>query len=206
MENILLEKGIVEERIVTGKSKERKRFSTKKEPKKTFSNFQRNQFRALFSSMALSDRKSMILVRINTTLLSLLIAFHAYIAQNVPLGNWIVMTAVLGTGISLISGLLSAKPGGIRKALKKQILVRHPDLKANVLLHFDSPSLEEYEEAMDDVVRSQSLQIGNQARTTYLINTMLLRQYKWLSFSYNAFITTFIVVIGVFLVGSLLAL
>ncbi|WP_075590749.1 Pycsar system effector family protein [Labilibacter marinus] len=205
MENILLENEIVEERMDIKEPKERKRFSTKKEPKKTFTNFQRNQYRALFSSMALSDRKSMILVRINTTLLSLLIAFHGYIAQNVPFGNWVVIVAVLGTGVSLIAGLLSSKPGGIRKTLKQQILVHHPNLKSNVLLHFDTPTLEEYEEAMDEVVRSQSLQIGNQTRTTYLINNMLLRQYKWLSFSYNAFITTFIVVISIFLVGSLVA-
>ena len=204
MENITLKRAFVEERLDIEEQPKRELYSTKKEPKKSLTNFQRNQFRTLFSSMALSDRKSMILVRINTTLISALIVFHSYVEQNVPMGSIILIAALIGIGISLIAGLLSSKPSGIKKVLNQQILPKYPHLKDNVLLYFGAPSLDEYEEAMDDVVRSQELQIGNQVRTSYLINSMLLRQYRWLKFSYNAFIITFIIVISVFLVGVLM--
>ncbi len=204
MEDILLERTLVEEKLDISVPKERKKFDTKKEPKKSFTNFQRNQFRSLFSSMALSDRKSMILVRINITLISGLIVFHHYIEQNVPLGSILEITAIIGIGISLVASLLSSKPSGVKDVLKQQINPNYSDLKDNMLMHFSNPTLEEYEDAMDKVVRSQHLQIGNQVRTSYLINFMLLRQFKWLKFAYNSLITTFVVVIFIFLIGLML--
>ncbi|MGQ1783574.1 MULTISPECIES: Pycsar system effector family protein [unclassified Saccharicrinis] len=220
MEKDILVQNIVEEKLfveniggneLPKKKKEnnergqlRELYATKKEPKKSLTNFQRNQFRTLFSSMALSDRKSMILVRISTTLLSALIVFHSYIEQNVPLGSVVLITAIVGVGISLVFGLLSSKPSGIEQVLDKQIIPKYPNLKNNVLLFFTQPTLDEYEEAMDEVVRSQELQIGNQVRTSYLINSMLLRQYRLLTLSYLSFIITFVAVIGIFLIGMLL--
>ena len=101
----------------------------------------------------------MILVRINSTLISALIVFHGYVEQNVPLGSVILITALVGIGVSLIAGLLSSKPSGIKSVLNLQIIPKYPELKHNVLLYFGEPTLEEYEEAMDDVVRNQDLQI-----------------------------------------------
>jgi hypothetical protein len=192
-----------EDPIFSNKKNEHGLFYTKKEPRKSFTNFQRNQYRALFNSMALTDRKSMILVRIDTTLISVLIVFHNYVVSHVQLGALVVVFALIGIGVSLISALLSSKTPGflIKRTLKKQILHQYPELKYNVLMSFTDPSLEQYEMAMDEVVNSQELQIGNQTRASYLFNLILMRQYRLLEFSYNAFIVTFIVVILMVLVG-----
>ncbi|MCW3804678.1 hypothetical protein [Plebeiibacterium marinum] len=183
--------------------KERGLYYTKKEPRKAFTNFQRNQYRALFNSMALTDRKSMILVRINTALISVLIVFNHYIMDHVPLGKSLIILALLGMGLSLITSMLSSKTPGflIKRTLKGQIMPKYSELKYNVLMTFDSPSLEEYEEAMNEVVNSQELQIGNQTRASYLFNRILMRQYRLLEFSYNAFIVTIGLVIVLFIVG-----
>ena len=183
--------------------KEHGLYYTKKEPRKAFTNFQRNQYRALFNSMALTDRKSMILVRINTALISVLIVFNHYIMDHVPLGKSLIILALLGMGLSLITSMLSSKTPGflIKRTLKGQIMPKYSELKYNVLMTFDSPSLEEYEEAMNEVVNSQELQIGNQTRASYLFNRILMRQYRLLEFSYNAFIVTIGLVIVLFIVG-----
>ncbi len=192
-----------EDTIFDHKKNENGLFYTKKEPRKSFTNFQRNQYRALFNSMALTDRKSMILVRIDTTLISVLIVFYSYVVEHIPLGAMVVVFALIGIGVSLILALLSSKTPGflIKRTLNKQILNQYPDLKYNVLMSFTNPGLQEYEEAMNEVVKSQELQIGNQTRASYLFNLILMRQYRLLEFSYNAFIVTFIVVILLFLVG-----
>ncbi len=183
--------------------KEKGRFYTKKEPKKSLTNFQRNQYRALFNSMALTDRKSMILVRINATLISVLIVFNQYIMEHVPMGSIIIITSLVGVGLSLIMSMLSSKTPGflIKRTLSTQILPQYPDLKDNMLITFTNPSLNDYEEAMDEVVRSQELQIGNQTRSSYLFNRILMRQYRLLDLSYNAFIVTVAAVILIFIGG-----
>ena len=178
-------------------------FYTKKEPRKSFTNFHRNQYRALFNSMTLTDRKSMILVRINTALISVLIVFNHYVLDHVPWGKLLIVVALIGMGISLITSMLSSKTPGflIKRTLKGQILPKYSELKYNVLMTFDNPSLEEYEEAMDEVVKSQELQIGNQTRASFLFNKILMRQYRLLEFSYNAFIVTIGAVIIIFIMG-----
>ncbi len=206
MENNLFVEDITKDAFKIKTPKEdRGLFYTKKEPKKSFTNFQRNQYRALFNSMALTDRKSMILVRINTTLVSVLIVFNQYIIEHVPLGSVIIVTALIGVGISLILSLLSSKTPGflIKKTLNNQIFSQYPDLEHNLLITFNNPSLQDYETAMDEVVRSQELQIGNQTRSSFLFNRILMRQYRLLDFSYNAFIVTIIAIILIFLGGIL---
>ncbi len=206
MENNLFVEDITKDAFKIKTPKEdRGLFYTKKEPKKSFTNFQRNQYRALFNSMALTDRKSMILVRINTTLVSVLIVFNQYIIEHVPLGSVIIVTALIGVGISLILSLLSSKTPGflIKKTLNNQIFSQYPDLEHNLLITFNNPSLQDYEAAMDEVVRSQELQIGNQTRSSFLFNRILMRQYRLLDFSYNAFIVTIIAIILIFLGGIL---
>ncbi len=206
MENNLFVEDITKDAFKIKKPEEDKGlFYTKKEPKKSFTNFQRNQYRALFNSMALTDRKSMILVRINTTLVSVLIVFNQYIMEHVPMGSVIIVTALIGIGLSLILSMLSSKTPGflIKKTLNNQILPQYPDLKHNLLITFSNPSLQDYEEAMDEIVKSQELQIGNQTRSSYLFNRILMRQYRMLDFSYNAFIVTIIAVILIFISGLL---
>ncbi|MCW3785412.1 hypothetical protein [Plebeiibacterium sediminum] len=204
-QNIFVEDQIKNAFKINKKDEEKEKglFYTKKEPKKSLTNFQRNQYRALFNSMALTDRKSMILVRINTTLLSVLIVFNQYVVDHVPMGAYIIVTALVGVGLSLILSMLSSKTPGflIKRTLSNQILPKYPDLKDNMLITFSNPTLQDYEEAMDEIVRSQELQIGNQTRSSYLFNRILMRQYRMLDLSYNAFIITIIAVVLIFIAG-----
>ena len=68
---------------------------------------------------------------------------------------------------------------------------------------FGDLTLEEYEAIYNEVVQSQELQIGNQVRTNYVMETQLTKGFKVLEFSYNAFIIGFVLTVLIFLTTNL---
>ena len=62
-----------------------------------------------------------------------------------------------------------------------------------------SIELPEYEDAYNELVNSQELQIGNQIRTHYVFESELKKGFKMLEFSYNSFLVGFILAVVIFL-------
>ena len=185
--------------------KERGLYDTKKEPRKALSNYMRNQYRMLFSVMAMADRKAMIMVRINATIVSVLIVFHRFLITDIKFGVTMGVILLIGGTLSLILSLLAASPiAHLMKSIwHKEIHPKYPELKYNNFMIFNYHSLEEYEESMNEVINSQELQIGNQVRTSYLINLYNSHKYKLLYLSYSIFLVSFVAVILIFITGLL---
>jgi hypothetical protein len=179
---------------------------TKKEPRKAMATFLRNQNKMMVNSMNVLDRKASIMIRINTTLISGTVVFFEYVSK-IPNGQLIGIVLVSCCFISLILALLAAKPPITRhlKAHKEKIYSKYPNHVNSAFMVglFGDLTLEEYEAIYNEVVQSQELQIGNQVRTNYVMETQLTKGFKILEFSYNAFIIGFVLTVLIFLTTNL---
>ena len=185
--------------------KERGLYYTKKEPKKSFSVYLRNQNKFIITSLSIADRKAMIMIRINSTLVSALIVFHDYIADYVQQGGTIASILIVGNVLSLICSIIAAKPNGwqIHTIFKKDIDPKYPNLEENNFMIFRNLcSFDDYEKSMDKVVNSQELQIGNQVRANYVLMKYIVSKYLLLDLAYGLFLLSFISVVAVFFGGS----
>ena len=124
----------------------------------------------IFSTMAIEDRKAMIMIRTNSTIISALIVFNNYIDQNVVLASPIQYVMVIGGMFSLLLALFAAKPASFKLVqLIKENLRLYPKLSQNNFIVFRKMGLEEFEESMAEVSKNQDLQIGNQVRGNYIL-------------------------------------
>ncbi len=176
---------------------------TKKEPRKALSTFFRNQNKMLLSYLAISDRKAMIMIRVNSLIVSAAILFYRYLHDNLPHGWLISLILIVGAGGALVFSVLAAKPNGIwiLRFFNKNIKPTYPELKYNIFFPVGKYTLEEYERNMDEVVKSQELQIGNQTRFAYVIEAYLTNKYKLLDIAYTLFIGSFICITIIFIIG-----
>lgn len=185
------------------KKKKKKLYDTKQEPRKALSTFFRNHFKVLINKMIMADRKAMIMVRINTTIISLLIVFNQKVDVYVENGNIISLVLLVGSGISLVLSLLTASPIGayVHRLFKyhREMKEKYSDFKYNSFMMIKRVGLEEYEKSMDAVVRNQDLQVGNQVRASFMLSHYTLCKYQLLQLSYNIFLISFFISIGIFL-------
>ncbi|MBS2213395.1 hypothetical protein KEM09_18415 [Carboxylicivirga mesophila] len=196
-----------ENSVVAKKKKKKKLYDTKQEPRKALSTFFRNHFKMLVNRMTMADRKAMIMVRINTTIISLLIVFNQQMDVYVDNGNAIVIVLLIGSGMSLVLSLLTASPIGayVHRLFKyhREMKEKYPDFKHNSFMMMRRVDLDEYEKSMDAVVRNQDLQLGNQVRASFMLNHYTLCKYQLLQWSYNLFLIAFFISIGILIYGQL---
>jgi len=170
------------------------------EPRKSLGSYLRNQNKLEVSLIAIMDRKAAILIRICTSVITALIVFHDYIDKNVDNGHTVSQILTIGLLVSLVLAIFATKPFGasIRRLYKKEILPTHPKPEENNFLFYNLVCLEDYEESMAKVIKSQNLQIGNQVRANYVLQKNNMYKAKMLDISYNIFLVTFILVAIVF--------
>ena len=179
-------------------------YELKKEPPKSLQSYLRNQHKLMISTIALLDRKAMILIRINSTIVTALIVFQEYIIEHVLLGNVIGIILVIGALGSLILAILGVKPFAQKfiKLFEKDVLPNYSKLSENNYFLLEPMSLKAYEDSMDKVVRNQDLQIGNMVRINYVLNMIVRKKFLILDWAYNIFLASFILVTLVFIVSK----
>lgn len=171
-------------------------YDTKKEPRKSFGVYLKNQNRLIMNSISIADKKAAILIRINTAIISALIVFESYFEGKLSFNNLIVPILIIGLSISLVFAILAAKPFSyaMYKVFNKTIKKKYPNLEDNNFMLFQVPEFEEYESSMKMVLKSQNLQIGNLTRFNYFMSKSISRNYIQLEIAYTAFLITFLVV------------
>ena len=182
-------------------------FGTVSEPRKSLSTFFRNQNKMDVSLISIIDRKASILIKICSTTISALIVFREYIDNNVTNGSMISIVLIIGLTITLSLAILATKPfvSRIAKVVKKDIHPSYPALEQNLFVGSQvNCSLAEYETAMQKVIQSQNLQLGNQIRATYLIGKGNKFKSTLVDWAFNAFLGTFIIVTLIYIVSELL--
>ncbi len=166
--------------------------------------FFRTNYRNHINLSAIADNKANIMISVNAILISVLISVISY--RNITETNPKVLVPVV---IFLISGLaslvfavLSARP----KVTRVNVGVRNKeDIKKNITFfgNFVGLKLEEYEEAMDSMLRDSELVYGNMTRDLYYLGQVLDRKYRFLTISYNIFMVGFAATVLTFMVALL---
>lgn len=173
-----------------------------KVPARGIQTFFRSNYRNHINLSAIADNKANIMISVNAILISVLITFLSY--RNIGENNPQILLPVvifLVTGLaSLIFAVLSARP-------KVTMLNREgapmEEVRRNVAFfgNFVTLSLDQFEEAMEDVFNDSSLLYGNMVRDLYYLGKVLDKKYRYLSISYNIFMAGFIVTVGTFLIA-----
>ncbi|MEH0157285.1 hypothetical protein V6R21_24440 [Limibacter armeniacum] len=182
-------------------------FITKKEPRKSLQTFLRNQNKMVINAFNMIDRKAAIMIRINATIISAIIVFFEYI-KGIEMGEYIGAVMVIASFISLILAINASRPHIFKlyRRFNQLIGTGHHRLEEKVFSvgMFDSTPLQKYLEAYDKVFKSQDLQLGNQVRTTYILERYIRDAFLHLELSYWAFMLGFTVMVGLFIYGSVL--
>jgi hypothetical protein len=171
-------------------------YDSKKEPRKSFGVYLKNQNRLIMNSISIADKKAAILIRINTAIISALIIFESYFDGNASFAEKIIPVLIVGLSISLIFAILAAKPFSytMYNVFNNTIKKKYPNLEENNFMLFEVPDFEEYELSMKKVLKSQNLQIGNLTRFNYFMSKSISRNYLQLEIAYTAFLITFLIV------------
>jgi len=172
----------------------------KKIPNRAAQTFFRANYRNHINLSAIADNKANIMISVNSILISVLITILTY--RNITETNPSVLMPIiifLVTGLaSLIFAVLSARP----KVTAVNDNESDPvTIQRNIVFfgNFVSLDLQQFEEAMDAVLRDGELMYGNMTRDLYFLGKVLDKKYRYLSISYNIFMVGFVASVGVFI-------
>ena len=184
------------------------KFGSATEPRKSLSTYLRNQNKFEVSAISILDRKAAVLIKICPTIISGLIVFHNYIETNVAGGHLIMITLLVGLLTSLVLAILSIKPStrGFDKIVKKHIKPLYPEKAENSFYIWEFDSYNNYEDAMEQVFKSQDLQVGNQIKANFILAKSNVKIADLLDYAYNTFLVSFIIAAIIFILSNYLTL
>ncbi|MFK7809432.1 MAG: Pycsar system effector family protein, partial [Saprospiraceae bacterium] len=164
--------------------------------------FFRTNYRNHINLSAIADNKANIMISVNAILISVIISMLSYrnISQTQPM-VLLPVVIFLVTGLSsLICAVLSIRP---KVTSKHEGLMEMEEAKKNVVFfgNFIHLDLEQYEEAMDAVLRDGELLYGNMVRDLYFLGKVLDKKYRYLTMSYNIFMVGFVATVITFLIA-----
>lgn len=173
----------------------------KKIPQRAIQSFFRTNYRNHINLSAIADNKANIMISVNSILISVLITLLSYrnIGETNPSILLPVVLFLVSALCSLIFAVLAARP----KITRLNSGTAIPDLKSSNLVFFGnfvSLSLDDYEQAMDELFRDGAMLYGNMVRDMYFLGKVLDRKYRFLTVSYTVFMVGFIVSVLMFIV------
>jgi hypothetical protein len=153
---------------------------------------------------AIADQKANIMISVNSILISVLISFLTYrnVADTQPMILLPVVIFMVTGLASLIFAVLSARP----KVTMLNKTGQDLDSAGRNIVFFGNfvPLGEEnFEIAMDQLLRDSSLMYGNLSRDLYHLGQVLDKKYRYLTASYNIFMLGFAATVICFLVALL---
>ncbi|MEM9920364.1 MAG: Pycsar system effector family protein [Bacteroidota bacterium] len=174
----------------------------RKMPTSATQTFFRANYRNHINLSAIADNKANIMISVNAILISVVISILSY--RNIPDTNPMVLLPVvifLVTGLaSLICAVLSIRP---KVTSLNGESISPEQAKRNIVYFGNFVRLEEeqFEEALDAVLRDGELLYGNMARDLYHLGKVLDQKYRYLTISYNIFMVGFIATVVTFLIA-----
>ncbi|MCY3999143.1 MAG: DUF5706 domain-containing protein [Flavobacteriaceae bacterium] len=181
-------------------------FETRKEPRKSFQTFLRNQNRLYINSFNIIDRKASIMIRMNSIIISGVFLFYNNV-KDVELGSLIGLILIICCFLSLLFALNASRPNSFgalffikQNTKKRQLKTEETLFVSGINTHLTE---EDFEKAFDKVVKDQKLQIGNQARAIYMFEKRIRQSFFHIEVSYLTFMFGFVSVVILFVIGNL---
>ena len=172
---------------------------SKKDSARALQTFFRNSYRTHISLSALADRKSHIMIRLNSLLISILIVFFKSI---ISLSSGAIITGVIflvTTLVSLIFAAIAARPSITKNVTGSSSF---EDAQKNIFFYgnFIGLKFEQYEEIIESILNKPNLIYGNMITDLYFLGKVLDRKFQLLRHSYNVFICGLILTVISFLI------
>lgn len=154
-------------------------------------------FRAVYQNhiqlSAIADNKANMMTGINTILVSVVISIITYtnITETITATAMPLAIFLLTALVSMIFSVLSASPRVTRVNKKGDEVM---DARKNIAFfgNFSGMELEEFEQAMDAMMRDDQLIYGNMSRDLYFLGKTLDKKYRLLRISYHVFLGGFV--------------
>ena len=165
----------------------------KKIPNSAIQTFFRTNYRNHINLSAIADNKANIMISVNAILISVVISIMSYqnLAETNPMVLLPVVIFLVTAMASLIFAVLSIRPKVTSLNSEQQDIQK---INRNVIFfgNFVDLELEEYEEAVDAMLRDGELLYGNMTRDIYYLGKVLDKKYRFLTVAYNTFMVGFI--------------
>lgn len=178
-------------------------YYTKKEPRKSFSTFLRNQNKAYINAFNMIDRKAAIMIRVNSMIISAVVIFFDRVS-DIPFGAFIGIVMVVCSFSSLMFAINASRPHlfAILKRANK-LKEKYPKIEETVFTVGANTdvTLEAYEEAFNKLIKSQELQVGTQVRTMYLFEKQTQDAFSHIELAYLSFMAGFSIAVAAFVFG-----
>ncbi|MEZ4934024.1 MAG: DUF5706 domain-containing protein [Saprospiraceae bacterium] len=172
----------------------------KKESAKALQTYFRNNYRTHISLSALADRKSHIMIRLNSLLISILIVFFKTIINLTPLAIVTGVVFLVTTLISLIFAALAAKPH-VTKNLTADSSFSEAQNNIFFYGNYIGLDIDKYEEVVKSIMDQPGLIYGNMIRDLYYLGLVLDKKFRLLNYSYSVFIGGLIMTVISFLIA-----
>ena len=145
---------------------------------------------------AIADNKAHIMISVNSILMSVAISMLTYqsLTSKNPLFILPIVMFLMTSLTSLIFAVLSSRP-------RVTSFVPLPDQPVSPVFfgNFVQLNLDQYEAAVDAMLRDGRLLFGHMARDLYYLGQVLDRKYRLLTFSYTVFMMGFVATVAAFL-------
>ncbi len=167
----------------------------------------RNSYRTHISLSALADRKSNIMVRLNSVLIGLAIVFFKSLLDVDHPGTMLpVVVFLLAALVSLVFAALAARPHITRH--KPASGKESPDKPRNLFFYGNFVDLElaDYEDRMKTLRGQADKMYDDMFRDIYFLGRVLDKKFRLLQYSYSIFIAGLVLAVGIFLLTLLLTL
>lgn len=170
-----------------------------KEPKKLFHTYLRNQNKLYVNFFNMIDRKSAIMIRINSTIFPISVFLYNFI-KEIQFGSVIGATLIITSFVSLLFALKASRPFNGLIFQKNDI---NQKLEESIFAVGMTPksSLKQYENAYEKLMKSESLQLSNQVQAMYKFEQYIKRSFQQLELSYVSFLLGFGIIVILFLFG-----
>lgn len=206
--NLLIQKSLVEKSknntSVRGEEEGLRLFEgiERKMPERAVQTFFRANYRNHINLSQIADNKANIMISVNAILISVIISIVSYqnLSERNPAVLAPVITFVISGLASLIFAVLSARP---KVTTLNEGKKSAEDIRKNIAYfgNFAKLNVEQFEEAMDAVMRDGELMYGNMTRDLYYLGKVLDKKYRLLTLSYNIFMVGFATTVVFFLIA-----
>ncbi len=170
-----------------------------KYPMRGAQTFFRSVYRNHINLSAIADNKANMMTGINAILISVILSIVTYgrLIYDKPETMMPIAIFVLTALVSLIFSIAAASPR-VTKVNKNAKSVIQARKNIAFFGNFSSLNLDEFEEAMDAMLRDDELLYGNMSRDLYFLGKALDKKYKLLRISYHVFLGGFVVSVLLF--------
>ncbi len=170
-----------------------------KYPMRGAQTFFRSVYRNHINLSAIADNKANMMTGINAILISVVLSVVTYgrLIFEKPQTVMPITIFVLTALVSLIFSVAAASP---RVTKVNKNVTDAVKSRKNIAFfgNFSHMQLEEFEEAMDAMLRNDELLYGNMSRDLYFLGKALDKKYKLLRISYHVFLGGFVISVLIF--------